>query len=271
MVKIAIFNQKGGVAKTTTVVNIAASLVKYYNKKVLAVNCDSQVTLHQYLLTYTNPDEIRNGTVKDLFLGTNVKDIASRIHIPSRKEIIPIDMFVIPSEKGIHLWDIGDGDKANESLKGLDYDYCIFDLPPNLSGISIAALSICDYIIIPAIPDPDSLEGFGDVVNTVRDIRNNGGNPDLAILGVVFCKVEPYMTHGFIMDQIRSEMGELCFNTCIKNRSVIEQSRFYGTPVCYYSPKSEATSEYHRLTAEIVNKISKDKKEKRTNIWRKKT
>ena len=262
MIKIAVFNQKGGVAKTTTTVNIAASLVKYSNKKVLTVNCDSQITLHQFLLTYTDPSEIKQGSVRDLFSGADVDDIASPVYISEGKNISKSKLYVISSEKDIHLWNIENGKQAEESLNNSSFDYCIFDLPPHLSGISLAALSICDYIIVPAIPDMDSLIGFDDIVNTVKLIRNNGGNPNLNLLGVVFCKVEPYMTHSYIMASIRDKMGNLCFETVIKNKSIVEQSRFYGSPICYFSPKSETASEYHDLIIEIEKKIAKDKKRK---------
>ncbi len=255
MVKIAIFNQKGGVCKTTTAVSLASVLVKDFRKKVLAVNCDDQITLHHYLLTYTN--DVKKNNVKDLFDGKKVLDIATQVCIKTLKKTpVPINLFVIPSNKDIDFEGITNGKKAEVALDKSGFDYCIFDLPPHLSGISLAALSICDYVIVPAIPDTDSLIGFGDIVDTVTGIRNSGLNPKLAILGIVFNKVDSsHAVQKQIIEDAFAEMPKLCFETLIKDRSIMEQARYCGTPICYFSPKSDSALEYHDLAIEVKERI----------------
>ncbi len=260
MVKIAIFNQKGGVAKTTMAASLSAAMDVFYKKKILLIDCDRQASLSSYILTYD--EDFPDNTLKEVAFGKcslqeavispNLNGIKNRLSLLARrrgedmsgyKELRFIKAFSEASDK---------------------WDYAFFDLPPYLTDISLTVLSFADYVIIPADPDMDSLLGFEELNDKVVELRNSGKNPDLKILGVVFSKVMNRTTHNMIRESTKDAMGDLIFQNVISSRSIVEQARFMGIPVPYSAPKSVSSEEYKKVVKEMLTRIEEEKKKRGT-------
>lgn len=258
MTKISFFNQKGGPGKTTSVVNIAACLAAHLEKRVLVVDCDSQMTATKYLLTAYQGVEYP--TIDDYFSNKMpIKEIIKSAVYTNRNDVqIPMGIDVLPSCKNIETIKLKDEYQVRQMLIDVedDYDYCLFDLPPHLSGISLNAIVASDYIIVPAIPDTDSLSGFDYLIDTVHKIREERLNNHLEILGIVFNNVVyQRATQKYILDSCRENMGNMVFDRYIKAASIVEQARFYGVPLAYFAPSNKITDEYKALTREILKRI----------------
>lgn len=258
MIKISFFNQKGGPGKTTSVVNIGAALAKYLKKRVLIIDCDSQRTATKYLLTYTEGPN--HPTIDDYFSGClPAKEVVVNVLMESKGKLETTNLYCISSCTNIETIAMKDVTDVKEMLLSLEdkYDYCLFDLPPHISGISLSALVASDYIIVPAHADTDSLSGYNDLIDTVNMIREKGWNISLNILGVIFNDVNcQRITQRSILDSCKESMKGIVFETHIKSASVIEQARFFGKPIPYYvSSNSPIGSDYLKLAKEIVKRI----------------
>lgn len=259
MVKISFFNQKGGPGKTTSVVNIGATLAKHFKKKVLVIDCDSQMTATKYLMTYCEEPDY---TIEDYFTKkASIEDIIQQVYTKkslSREELMPIEMYVVPSCINIETLDMKDVYDVKEMLSSVEteYDFCLFDLPPHISGISLGALVASDYVIVPAHADTDSLSGYNHLIDTIKEIRDNGWNLSLSIMGIIFNDVNiQRMIQRHILNTMREDMPGMVFKTYIKSTSAIEQARFLGIPFPYAgSLKSAIEKDYISLTKEIVKK-----------------
>lgn len=256
MISISFFNQKGGVGKTTSVVNIAASLSQM-NKKVLVIDCDSQMTASNYLLTYTPSEK----SINDYYIGADINacivDVIS-INSVSKQERVKTNISIIPSCKNIETLEMNDVNEIKNLLSKIKakYDYCLFDLPPHLSGISLCALVASDYVIVPAHADTDSLAGYNYLIDTINKIKSNGWNTSLSVLGILYNDINNQrLTQKYILGQTQTNMGGLVFDTIIKSSSKIEQARFFGVPLPYSNLDKKITNEYKKLTKEIVKRV----------------
>ena len=188
MKKIAVFNQKGGVGKTTTVFNLAGCLSKR-GYRILVVDCDPQhnitnslhmESMDQVELTYTLTDVLSEKVMLQEAVYTSM--------IRTRGNAKPKDLGIhfVPSDRRLSSLTLNDGDILKKALADLEdaYDYVLFDCPPGLSDIIINALVASDYILVPVGADKDSLDGYGELIDTVQTIVSNKINPDLKILGV---------------------------------------------------------------------------------------
>lgn len=251
---ISFFNQKGGVGKTTCVVNLAASLSEI-GRKVLVVDCDSQMTASNYLLTYTKTQK----SINDYFMGA--APIACTVDVFTKKninkdELVKTNISIIPSCKNIETIELSDISDITDLIKGLKYDYCLFDLPPHLSGISLSALVASDFVIVPAHADTDSLSGYDNLIDTINQIKSKGWNTHLSILGIIFNDViSQRMTQKYILEQTQSNMRGLVFKNIIKSSSKIEQARFFGVPMPLSGLDRKITSTYIDLAKEIERRI----------------
>lgn len=258
MIKIAIFNQKGGTGKTTSTVNIAGCLEKDMGKKVLVVDCDSQMNATNYLLTQRN-GEHEYDLIHCLKHKKETKDAILQVKLFARKEF-DTNIYVLPGSIKMDAMKINDCYSIRDVLKDVeeDYDYCLFDCPAHLSDITIAAFSCADYIIVPAFGDTDSLDGYDLLLNTVNQIRDSETNIGLKILGIFFNNTESIKAlDNYIINGCRETMGEIVFDASIRRSSAIGQARYYGKPVNYYKQTSTAAKDFLRLTGEIMERIGR--------------
>ena len=258
MINISLFNQKGGVGKSTSLVNIAATFSKM-NKKVLVVDCDYQKTASDYLLTYVDTDK----SINDYFTGADINtclvDVIT-IKSISKKELIPTNITVLPSCKNIETLEMNSVYEIKELLEKIKgkYDYCFFDLPAHLSGTSLCALVASDYVIVPANADTDSLNGYNDLIDTINQIKSNGWNTSLSVLGILYNDVNTVISYQkYILEQTQSNMRDLVFPTIIKTRSKIGTARFFGVPFPYSNLDKKIENDYKSVAKEIEKRIRK--------------
>lgn len=256
MKSIAVFNQKGGVGKTTSVVNIAAFLEKKYGKKVLVVDCDSQCNTTDYLMI--NYDEPAKYTVTSfLKKKKKAKDIAVRALVEYRGKIRETEIYLIPGDMGVDMVNIKDTGIMKKMLDEVrdGYDYCLFDCPANLSNMTLCTLSAADYVIVPATPAASSLKGYGLLLDTVQQIRA-ADNVGLKIMGVFFNFVDSNRTLAeYIIENNKEALGTTVFETTIRRSEDMLHAEMYGRPICYYRPRRPVAKDYEKLTEEILSRM----------------
>lgn len=259
MKKIAFFNQKGGVGKTSACVNIAGCLCKIFDKRVLVVDCDSQGNATSYLLTEnTEPIEY---TLTDLFAGVDVKfsEIVKPVimTLKQKKEPERIGIDVIPISRAIDRVNIKELTVLKDFLAEQEdnYDYCLLDCPPHLSDMSLNALCAADFVVVPSQADPDSLSGYSMLVDSINEIRQSGYNVGVEILGVMVNNITPHLALDRYMYQMfRDGFKKMLLLQPIKRSTDVAQARFFGKPLCYYKPNSPITEDYISLTEEIISR-----------------
>lgn len=281
-IRIAVFNQKGGVAKTTTVFNMAGILAKS-GAKVLVIDVDSQANVSSSLLMENMADyDEKHGTVGGMLDETmTLKDI---IEVPSRindaiikAKICIRDGYaakwrgidVIPANsrlQDLRVEDMDDEDSlyAIRDAIGMirrtrkhayDYDYILFDLPPHLGELSVAVLAASDHVLVPATVDSYSMNGYGELMDTVDSIRNMGLNPDLDIIGVFFTMIQPLQKYDRSMYQdVREQLGSVFIDTPIRSNSNAKLAAHIGCPLCWLKRSAGVTQDYIAVTEEVLRR-----------------
>lgn len=275
MIRIAFLNQKGGVGKTTTAVNVAAVMAKEMKKRVLVVDCDCQQNATKYLLTAE--EEILDDcyTIKDYLDDIPTVTLIQHIKITNNKgELENTNICLIPSDRTLNDISLTDVYTISKMLDEVDkdFDYCIIDMPPQFSGLSslessdtgysvaLSALVACEYVVVPANASRFSIAGYDDLLESVNLIRNKGLKVNIRMLGMILNNVIYQRgTQKYITELNKNNPDT--FKTCIKSASVIEQAEYFGKPVCYYAKKSPASLGYYALAKEIVKRINQCKKE----------
>ncbi len=251
---IAISNQKGGVGKTTTAVNLAASLGAY-NKKVLLVDLDPQGSATTSL--GINRAELQYN-IYDLFI--NDIDIRQMIVSP---EYAKID--VVPTTidlAGVDIKLVDNPFKNYVLEKGLnkikdDYDYIIIDTPPSLGLLTLNALYASDSVLIPVQCQFLSLDGLTQLLNTIRIVQSNKrvNQKSLAIEGVLLTMLDRRTTHGWeIVNEVKQYFREGVFDTIILTNVAAQVAPNYGMPLLKYQPFSASAKGYKGLAKEIMMK-----------------
>ena len=260
MKTIMIWNRKGGTGKSTITCNLAGCLYKNFNKKILVLDCDVQKNSTEYLLSQGN----NNYTVFHVLKGkAETEEALVNVKIPdySAKDIVwkdtNIDM--LPGDSDIDLIKDVDFSIFQKMFKTLDkdYDYCLIDCPPALTGVTEALLRAAQYVIVPSDTSVDGLSGYGNLLNTVIKIRREG-NPNLKILGIVFNNVDFRDSHDKDMVESNREiLGEQIFDTSIIHSTTIKQARDAVIPITYYTSYKQSAKvikDYISLGNEILEK-----------------
>lgn len=281
-IKIAVFNQKGGVAKTTTVFNMAGILAKS-GSKVLVVDVDSQANVSTSLLMENMAEyDEKHGTVgqmlDDVMTLKDIIEIPSRINDAIIKAKISIRDGYAPKWRGIdvipansklqdlRVEDMDDDDSLYAIRDALsmikrtrkhayDYDYILFDLPPHLGELSVAVLAATDHILVPATVDSYSMNGYGELMDTVESIRSMGLNPDLDIIGVFFTMIQPLQKYDRTMYQdVREQLGDVFIDTPIRSNSNAKLAAHFGCPLCWLKRTAGVTQDYIAVTEETLRR-----------------
>lgn len=275
MIKIAFLNQKGGVGKTTSTVNIAATMAKRFNKKVLVIDCDSQTNATQYLSTFcqNEPITIVDCVEKDILLDNAIEQIPMK----SGRDIIFTNMWLLASDKRVSYLSFPSVYSLKRMLRTLEdkFDYCLFDLPPQFNGgsaiamvstddndiktcnLALSAMIASDYVIVPTISARFSINGYDDLLESINAIRKKRWNPDICLLGTFFNNYSAQRSiEKYIMTETAEKM-DILFKNSIKAATVIEQAEYFGIPIPYFDPKSVSSVEYIFLTQEIIKRIKK--------------
>ena len=249
---IAITNQKGGVGKTTTAINLSAALAEA-GQRVLLIDFDPQGNTGSGLGA-----EIKKGyTVYDLICGNaEFKDCVIRESVENL-DLIPSDMNLAGAEA--EFQDIEHMEsKLSEAIKGEkdNYDYIIIDCPPSLSVLTINALTASDTAIIPIQCEYYALEGLNQVLKTIYLVRKKL-NPKLRVEGVLFTMYDSRTNLSEqVVETVRENLRESIYDTVIPRNIKLAEAPSHGLPINIYDTRSTGAESYRLLAAEIMSKES---------------
>lgn len=249
---ISVVNQKGGVGKTTTAINLGAALVAL-GKRVLLVDLDPQgnastglgidadqrdVTTYELLL-----DDI---SLRDAIQMTYTDDL---MIVPATTDLSSADIELIANEKRSFL--LRDALRQRE-IDEFDLDYVIIDCPPSLSLLTVNALVASDSVLVPLQSEFFALEGLSQLMLTVREVRATA-NPDLRIEGIVLTMYDARNNLSRQVEQdARENLGELVFKTLIPRNVRLSEAPSFALPVLMYDPNSAGAKAYKALASELV-------------------
>lgn len=252
---IAIANQKGGVGKTTTAINLAASLA-VLEKKVLIIDADPQANTTSGL--NFSPDNDQKRTLYEVMIGSiDVRDALVQTEIPELR-LIPSHINLV----GVEI-EMIDAQNRESILKDKiapvrdDYDYIIIDCSPSLGLITINALTVADSVMIPVQPEFFALEGLGKLLQTIRLVQS-GVNPSLSIEGFVVTMFDGRTkVHTQVVNELKEHFKEMVFKTIIQRSIRLSEAPSHGKPIILYDVVSNGTSNYMNLAKEVLEKNEK--------------
>lgn len=252
---IAVYNNKGGVAKTSSCSNIGSALT-VMGKNVLLIDCDPQANL---TVSVGVDDEKLDITIYDLLKSASItKSSVSKVIVHTiykNLDIIPSDITLSDAE--ISLSTALSRETILRRIVNTvrsDYDYIFIDCPPSLGLLSINALCASDSIIVPVVPDYFSIKGLNHLLNTYNAVKQNI-NPDLSICGILLTKFNRRKNlSNNIKENLINAFGNSVFNTMIRIDCKIEYAQDNQIPAIFYSPTSHASEDYRNVANEIIRR-----------------
>jgi chromosome partitioning protein len=252
---IAIANQKGGVGKTTTTINLAACLA-LASKRTLLVDIDpqgnsttglgidrGQVTASLY--------HVLDGTrfVGEVLCQTEIPEL---LLIPATKDLVGAEVELVSVERREY--------RLKDALASVvaHYDYVLLDCPPSLGLLTLNALTAADSLLIPIQSEYYALEGLSAILETMNLVQK-ALNPALHLEGIVITMFDSRnrLSHQ-VLEEIRSHFPDKLFSTIVRRNVRLSESPSYGKPICIYDPTSTGALDYQDLAKELINRGEHD-------------
>lgn len=246
---IALANQKGGVGKTTSSVNLSSSLA-FLGKKVLLVDIDPQGNASSGV--GVNKGEIEHCIYDVLVDDVAIQDVLQKTDldnlnvIPATIQLAGAEVELVPAiSREIRL------KKAIDSIRD-DYDYVIIDCPPSLGLLTLNALTAADSVLIPVQCEYYALEGLSELLNTIRIVQKHL-NEDLQIEGVLLTMLDARTNLGIqVIEEVKKYFQNKVFNTIIPRNVRLSEAPSHGKPILLYDAKSKGAEVYLELAKEVV-------------------
>ncbi|HOO43486.1 MAG TPA: AAA family ATPase [Bacillota bacterium] len=251
---LSIANQKGGVGKTTTAINLASSMAEL-GKKILLIDLDYQANA-------TTCMGINRGSFEKSVFDCFTREASfDDVLIKTKNELID----VLPAKtlvEGIEEKIILDSNRdfiLHSMLSEVkdNYDYVLIDCPPSLGYITINALMASDGVIIPVQCEFLAMDGLTQLLNTIRLIQNKKkfNKETLTIFGVLMTMLDVRVTSGYqVVNEIKTYFNEKVFQTIIPRNISCSNATFYGVPVTVFSPESKSSLGYKKLAKEVISR-----------------
>ena len=246
---IAIANQKGGVGKTTTSINLSASLAEK-GKKILVIDADPQGNTTSGFGVDKNS---LDNTIYELILGECsihdcvIKDVLKRVAIlPSNVNLAAAEIELIGVEKKEFIL------KNEVDWIKDQYDFIIIDCPPSLNILTINALTTADSVLVPIQCEYYALEGLSQLIHTVNLVKERL-NPELEMEGVVFTMFDSRTNlSNQVVENVKNHLNQNVYKTMIPRNIRLAEAPSYGKSISVYDPKSTGAEAYMKLAAEVI-------------------
>jgi chromosome partitioning protein len=251
---LAVSNQKGGTAKTTTTVCLAAALSER-GRRVLVVDLDAQANATRWLGADTDAGDVLDVLTGEATLSDVVRSVADGI------DLVPSSAYMVGAEKALAA------DPAPQFIlkgalekltngAGSAYDFCLIDCPGALGTVTVNALTAAGGVLIPVPAQTLSLEGLAQLVQTVRTVRERL-NPELEIAGILACRVDGRTRlAGEVIDALEAQFPEQVLKTHIRENVRVAEAPSFKQPITSYDSGSRGAEDFRQLADEIIERTT---------------